>query len=139
MDLYAPEKVLSLLTTIRNVYRAYEQNIISGLSMIFHKVIRAYCFNPRLPCRNRVSTVHVRASFVASHSEALTFTGHWPQTYCVVSGASYQRWFSNSTSMRTHWMFGLRVLPDGAVACAGARNRGYAYLSVSLKVVVAHD
>ena len=40
-----------------------------------------------LPRRNRVSIVHVRASFVASHSEALTFTGHWPQTYCVVSGA----------------------------------------------------
>ena len=30
---------------------------------------------------------HAYSSFVASHSKALTFTGHWLQTYCVVSGA----------------------------------------------------
>ena len=46
MGLYASGKVLSLLTPIRNGYKDYELNIISGLSMIFHKVIRAYCFIP---------------------------------------------------------------------------------------------
>ena len=40
-----------------------------------------------LPRRNRVSIVHACASFVTSHRGALTFTGHWPQMYCVVSGA----------------------------------------------------
>ena len=40
-----------------------------------------------LPRRNRVSTVHAYSSFVTSYIEALTFTGPWPQTYCVVSGA----------------------------------------------------
>ena len=46
MGSYAPGKVLFLLTTIRNDYKDYELHIISGLSMIFHKIIRAYCFNP---------------------------------------------------------------------------------------------
>ena len=46
MGSYAPGKDLSLLTTIRIVYREYEWNIISGLSMVFRKAIRAYCFNP---------------------------------------------------------------------------------------------
>ena len=46
MGLYAPEKVLPLLTTIRNDYRDSEQNIISSLSMVFHKAIRAYCLIP---------------------------------------------------------------------------------------------
>ena len=90
MGLYAPEKVLSLLTTIRNDYKDYEQNIISSLSMIFHKVIRTYRFIPNPLVSFAPEPRHLVlkcASFVASHSEALTFTGRWPQTYCVVSGA----------------------------------------------------
>ena len=46
MGSYAPGKVLSLLTTIGNVYKDYALNIISSLSMVFNKAIRAYCFNP---------------------------------------------------------------------------------------------
>ena len=90
MGLYAPEKVLSLLTTIRNDYKDYELNIISGLSMVFHKVIRAYCFIPNPLVSSAPEPRHLVlkcASFVVSHSEALTFTGHCPQTYCVASGA----------------------------------------------------
>ena len=46
MGIFAPEKVLSLFTTFRNDYKDYELNIISSLSMVFHKVIRVCCFNP---------------------------------------------------------------------------------------------
>ena len=69
-----PGKVLSLLTTIRNVYKDYELNIISGLSMIFHKTIAPIALTLTLWClsrRNSVSTVHAYSSFVASHREAL--------------------------------------------------------------------
>ena len=58
--------------------------------MVFHKAIRAYCFIPNPLVSSAPEPRHLVlkcASFVASHSEALTFTGHWPQTYCVVSGA----------------------------------------------------
>ena len=40
-----------------------------------------------LPRPNRVSTAHAYSTLVTSHSEALTFTRHWPETYCVESGA----------------------------------------------------
>ena len=40
-----------------------------------------------LPRPNRVSTAHAYSTLVTSHSEALTFTGHRPQKYCVVLGA----------------------------------------------------
>ena len=46
MGSYTPGKVLSLLTTIRNVYRDYGWFIISSLSMVFRKAIRAYCLIP---------------------------------------------------------------------------------------------
>ena len=42
-----------------------------------------WCLPRPEPC----PTVHVRARFVVSHSDALTITEHGPQTYCVVSGA----------------------------------------------------
>ena len=41
--------------------------------------------------RNRVSTVHACASFVVSHSEALTFTGHWPQSIAWYRALTYQK------------------------------------------------
>ena len=84
------KEVRSLLTSIRNVHMAYEQNIISSLSMVFHKAIRAYCFIPNPLVSSAPESrlyFHAYSSFVTSHRGALTFTGHWPQTYCMVSGA----------------------------------------------------
>ena len=105
MGSYAPGNALSLLTTIRNDYRDYEQNIISSLSMVFHKAIRAYCFNPSPLVSsarpNRVSTAHAYSSLVTSHREALTFTGHWPQSIAWYRALMYQRWFSNSEGLHT--------------------------------------
>ena len=55
--------------------------------MVFHKAIRAYCFNPN-PLVSSAPEPHLYyLSFVTSNREALTFTGLRPQTYCVVSGA----------------------------------------------------
>ena len=58
--------------------------------MAFHKAIRAYCFIPNPLVSSAPESrlyIHAYSSFVTSHKGALTFTGHWPQTYCVVSGA----------------------------------------------------
>ena len=91
--------------SIRNVYSAYEQNIISSLSMVFHKAIRAYCFIPNPLMSSAPEPRHLVlkcASFVASHSEALTITGHWPQTYCVLSGAYVPKVVLELEELRTH-------------------------------------
>ena len=82
MGSYTPGKSLSLLTTIGNVYKDYALNIISGLSMVSHKAIRAYCFIPNSLVSSAPEPRHLVlkcASFVTSHTEALTFTGHRPQ------------------------------------------------------------
>ena len=65
--------------SIRNVCSAYGQNIISTLSMVFHKAIRAYCFipSPLVSSAPEARYLVLRcAIFVTSHSKALTFTRH---------------------------------------------------------------
>ena len=100
---YAPEKVLSLLTTIRNVYRAYEQNIISGLSMIFHKVIRVCYFNPDVFRAGTASLLFTYAQASSPPTEVrLPLVGTGRKRIAWYRVLMCQRWFSNSKELRTH-------------------------------------
>ena len=84
------KEVRSLLMSIRNVYRAYEQNIISSLSMAFQKAKCAYCLDPN-PLVSSASESRLCSSRTRM-LRRLPQRGvdlYWAQTakYCVVSGA----------------------------------------------------